>query len=368
MLFLARKNLFQEKTRLLISIGGVAFSVLLIMILIGLYQGWNYKMGEYIRTIPADLWVEQAGGKDMFHSVSILPASAEENIQKIEGVEKVKAFSGRRVALEHNGREIIIYLVGYDERTGAGPVRIVDGKSTPGSKEVIIDKKIANENKLKVGDKIEIGDIEFAIAGIAEGGDVVTLSYAFIDATEAKQLFRLPNIVNYYIVETKNGADKAQIASAIETLVQGSKVVTKDKFVEDNTELIRETFLPIIYVLVLIGIAVGIAFIGLTIFTSTVEKAKEYGVLKAIGMSNSQLYGIVIKQSLIAGFIGFMLGFGLTVLIAQIAGRFVPEFVSLIRAYDVTWIFLLTIFMAVIAAYMPVRRIAKIDPAEVFKA
>lgn len=53
MLFPAVKNLVQEKTLLLISVGGVAFSVLLIMSIQGLYQGWSNEIGEYDRTDPA---------------------------------------------------------------------------------------------------------------------------------------------------------------------------------------------------------------------------------------------------------------------------------------------------------------------------
>ncbi|MDP4038727.1 MAG: hypothetical protein Q8P54_02045, partial [bacterium] len=136
MFLIAFRNLIQEKTRLLISIGGVAFSVLLIMILQGLYQGWNFKMGEYIRTIPADFWIEQTGGKDMFHSISILPASAKSQIEQIDGVASAKPFSGRRIAFETNGKEIIIYLVGYDNQTGAGPVKVVQGKSNLANGEI----------------------------------------------------------------------------------------------------------------------------------------------------------------------------------------------------------------------------------------
>lgn len=49
----------------MISVGGVAFSVLLIMSIQGLYQGWSNKIGEYIRTVPADYWITQTGATDM---------------------------------------------------------------------------------------------------------------------------------------------------------------------------------------------------------------------------------------------------------------------------------------------------------------
>lgn len=70
---IARKNLFHEKTRFMISVGGIAFAVMLTLILLGLYRGWNEKTSEYVSMSKADIWVVQNGVKDMSHSISLLP-------------------------------------------------------------------------------------------------------------------------------------------------------------------------------------------------------------------------------------------------------------------------------------------------------
>ncbi|MBI2305387.1 MAG: hypothetical protein HYU86_11660 [Chloroflexi bacterium] len=61
MVSIARRNLFAEKGRLFISIGGVAFAVLLIGILLGLYQGWNDAITGYIRSAGLSCWRQGAG-------------------------------------------------------------------------------------------------------------------------------------------------------------------------------------------------------------------------------------------------------------------------------------------------------------------
>jgi putative ABC transport system permease protein len=71
---------------------------------------------------------------------------------------------------------------------------------------------------------------------------------------------------------------------------------------------VDETFLPIVSVLVVIGFVGGVAVIGLTIYTATMEKSREYGVLKALGASNGRLYRIVSHQALISGVLGYILG------------------------------------------------------------
>lgn len=52
---IARKNLFAEKTRFAISVGGVAFAVFLILVLGSLYQGWMVKLAGYVESVEADL-------------------------------------------------------------------------------------------------------------------------------------------------------------------------------------------------------------------------------------------------------------------------------------------------------------------------
>lgn len=60
---IAFRNLFGEKGRFFITVGGVAFSVILILILLGLYQGWERQMTKFLGAIPTDLWVGQKAAR-----------------------------------------------------------------------------------------------------------------------------------------------------------------------------------------------------------------------------------------------------------------------------------------------------------------
>jgi len=75
MLLVARKNLFAEKTRLAISIGGIALSVFLIGILLSLFRGWSERVGSFVEDVPADLWVASEGTTDFTAAASILPGA-----------------------------------------------------------------------------------------------------------------------------------------------------------------------------------------------------------------------------------------------------------------------------------------------------
>jgi len=116
-----------------------------------------------------------------------------------------------------------------------------------------------------------------------------------------------------------------------------------------------------------VAFIVGLAVAGLTIYTATIEKSREYGILKAEGFTNSYLYRVVFEQSMVTGFLGFLVGATMTIVVGPLAHSQVPQFVVFVRWQDIIGIAFATLLMALIAAYIPVRRLTNIDPVSVFK-
>ena len=89
MLLVARKNLFAERVRLAISVGGVALSVFLIGILLSLFRGWNEQVGGFVEKVPADLWAASDGTTDFLAASSVLPDSLAGRLKVLPEVETV---------------------------------------------------------------------------------------------------------------------------------------------------------------------------------------------------------------------------------------------------------------------------------------
>lgn len=369
MFFIAWKNLARERGRFLLSIGGVAFSVLLIVVIGALYQGWNTRITEYIASVDADLWVGQKGTKDMFHSFSLVPRSTEGELKGIPGVRSVRRFIGRTLGFSYGEEEIQLYVVGFDAAAGeGGPVRLVKGSGTPGEREIIIDRVLAKKRGLRIGDTLPIlSGEEWKIIGIADGGNQVIYTYAFADIAEVDRIFNTGTFANYFLVQTERSADREVVRERIDSALD-VRAVTKETFLYDNQAIIRDSFLPIIFVLFLIAFGIGATVIGLTIFTATVERASEYGVLKAIGFDVGQLYRIVLMQSFISSLIGYIFGVILALALSRLVVELEPSFLTQFRLFDVALAFFVTLLMALLAAWAPTRRIAAIDPAETFRA
>ncbi len=118
MLLVARKNLFNERIRLAISVGGVAVSVFLIGILLSLYRGWDEKVGEYVEMVPADLWVAADGTTDFIQAASVLPDVVGTRLGFLPEIDTVSPIIARPVGMVKEGDDpdddFDIQLVGYD--------------------------------------------------------------------------------------------------------------------------------------------------------------------------------------------------------------------------------------------------------------
>jgi len=157
------------------------------------------------------------------------------------------------------------------------------------------------------------------------------------------------------------------VASRIRSEVPGTLPMTTEEFAQDAVRNMENELLPILWVLVLIGLGVGTAVIGLTIYTATIERRREYGVLKAIGFSNRKLVMIVLQQSVAAGVIGLGVGIPVTFALAELLERMEPEFVTTFTSGHVLFVAIAALAMTLVAAVLPIRPVLRLDPADVFR-
>jgi len=369
-LIVARKNLFSERTRLVISVGGIALSVLLITFLLALFRGWNEKIGGFVDDVDADIWIAREGTTDFIVAASILPLEgADERFGQIDSIARWSPLIAIPMGATGNGSEMDIHLIGFDPVSEmGGPVRVTEGESIPGPGEVIIDEALSRRYGMDIGDTLNAAGTDWEVVGKSSGGDFVASQAVFVTIEQAQEALLLEGLATFLLVEMHD-PDRAQgYARTIEHNVPGLVGFTSEDFAAATRDRILGDVIPILTVILILAFIVGLAVSGLTIYTATVEKAREYGILKAVGFKNSYLYRAVFEQSIVTGLLGFGTGAGLTILAGSFIQDLVPQFVTLIRWQDILGVAGITLIMSVLAAYVPVRRIAAIDPVAVFKA
>jgi len=80
-LLLARRNLGQNRVRLMASIGGVALALSLVLALDAIFAGVSNQLTAYIDRAGADVWVSQAGVRNLHMVASFVPASVTAEVQ-----------------------------------------------------------------------------------------------------------------------------------------------------------------------------------------------------------------------------------------------------------------------------------------------
>lgn len=365
MVSVARKNLFHERGRLIISIAGVGFAIVLILILAGLYDGFQNAARIYVEESGADLFVTQEGTTDMFHSFSILPLNLTASLQGMAGVAEVNPLISRQVEIHLENSHAKAAVIGYGNL--GGPWQIVRGSGRVGPGEMIVDKALAAKDGLDVGSTVRVGAKDFRIVGISGGTNFFILQYAFIRFDDASGLVLPAGTTTFFLVRLLPNASAADVAERIRAERPDVLVYTNAAFSESNAKLVTESFGPILSVLYAVGGFVGITVIGLTIYTATIEKSKEYGVLKAVGATNRGLFRILLSQALFLSLFGLLMGFGMTALLVMVLDVAVPSLNFYFAATAFILVSAAALGMGAAASAVPMRRLVRIDPAAIFR-
>jgi putative ABC transport system permease protein len=363
----ARRNLLAEKGRLAISVAGVAFAVLLTLLVLSLYRGWS-GTGKLITRLPGDLWITQEGTSGPFNSTSILPDDAAADLGAVDGVQFVLPVYAREMSFPKDGRDLRVFFMALDAPASAPLPQDVRDRFFPRAGEVNIDSVFADDAGVGLGDVIDVRGRKLSVARVTSGGSAALTQFAFLNADDARAIFGTAGIVNFYLLSVVPGADVEAVGAAAAAVLPRAEAHTSEQFAGQIADVVEQGFLPVVGVLVGLGAVVGCAVIGLTTYTATIEKARDFGVLKALGASGMYLYRIVITQSLIVGIFGSVLGLAVSAVAANLIRRRIPEFMTDLRWTDAGFVLAGALVMAVVASWVPVRRINSIDPAMVFRA
>ena len=352
--------------KLVVAVGGVTLAIVLIIVVNSLYQGVRRDTDKFIHNLPGDVWIVQQGTTDLVFSNSHLPADARAPIRETPGVHQLYSLSGRLMAFEHEGREVRTYVMSLDFLGGEGTVE--GNEFVPPYNQIILDNTFAKQAGIGEGEHLKFGDKTFTVADVRSIGNVLVAQFAFIPPDAFSEVFEVEGVVNYFLVVLDTGIDPATVIPQLGEAVPGSAVYTTDAFAGRASEKGTGDFLPIIRVILAISFIVGLAVLSLVIYSATIERAREYAIMKVIGASPMGLYRIVLSQSISIAIVGFGAGVGLAFLFNELAGDLVPQFITYIRTQDIALVFAVTIVMSIIASFMPINRVARVEPAGVFRA
>jgi putative ABC transport system permease protein len=368
---IALRNLLQDRFRLMLSIAGVASAVMLVLILEGFVAGLYRQVGAYLENAPGSMVVNQQGVTNLLGATSILPAKAEEEVRRIEGVEDAIPLLSQFVILDLHELKQPAYLIGYPSGDSppaqrGGPWQLSAGRGLEADDEMIFDRILAERHSLIIGDHFELMGTDFEIVGLSEGTTSWMTSFVFIRKSAAEVLLGAPNATSLLLVIPSTGTQEDQLREKLES-IEGIDALPKSVVIQNDTKLLVEVFSAPIRLMAGIAFLVGVLVVGLVIYTATVERYREYGVLKAIGSGNGLLYRLVGVQAAVAASLGSLGGLALAAAVAELIMLARPEFLIILKPSSITIAFVSGVSMALLAGLIPARSVARLEPAAAFR-
>lgn len=363
---LASRNLFQNKTRLAMSVTGVALSVMLILVLNGFLGGVYRQAGAYLDNTPGSIVVVQDSVRNFFATSSVLPSGTTGSVRETDGVSKTIPIASQFIIFDLHDEKQGAQAVGYDAGTGGGPWRLAEGRGVRAEDEVVVDLALAKAHGLSTGDEITAAGRDFTVVGISEGTSMWAAGLMFFSKSAVGEMTRAPDDTGLVLVTSEDGVAPEVLRDRLSDL-RGADALLKSTMAANDQELFARAFGGPLRLMVGIALLVGALVVGLVTYTATVERQKEYGMLKAIGARNGALYRVVTVQAVISAVAGSALGVGLAYGAARLIMALRPEFLVEIEPQAVGWAFLIGLAMALLGALFPAHTIARLAPAEVFR-
>jgi putative ABC transport system permease protein len=383
--WLALKMLTGDRSKYLGLIFGVTFAALLMSQQLSIFVGIMKRTGSQILDVrDADIWVMD----NKVRYIDEVPGMPDTELQRVQGVPgvawAVRMYKGQVRARMPDGNFRSVILFGLDDATLVGaPQEMLAGNvgDLRNPDAVIVDKAgyeylwpddvaaIKTEG-YKLGKVFEMNDHRCVLVGVCKVSPPFTTLPVLYTAYSQTTWYvpRERDTMSFVLVKPEPGLDPREVCRRIEQQT-GRMALTQDQFFwKTIVYFMTSTGIPVNFgITIFLGFFVGVAIAGQTFYLFTVENLRHFGSLKAMGLSNVRVVGMILLQALIVGAIGYALGVGLTSLYflatnqrTQLAGLNMPWEVMAGTGAAV-------LVIVVMASLVSIRKVLVLEPAVVFR-
>lgn len=369
----ALKMLFNDRAKFLTLLIGLSFSVLLIAQQGSIFCGLMLRTGSTIFDTNVPIWVMDAQVASINDIVPLSDSRLLE-VRSVEGVEwAVPMLMRNLTAQAFNGKTANLQLIGVDDESLVGiPTGVVAGDvKNVNQPEAII---VSTSRKERFGDpgvngRLELNNRHAKVVAIVKGTQNFT-PFPTAYTTYSNALNFLPpqeKNLSFVLVKPKPGYSEQQVIANIERTTGLMALPQMDFFWRNMAYWAKNTGIPINFgITIALGVLVGAAIAGQTLYTFVLENTRQFGTFKAIGIQNRTLVGMVLLQSLTVGVLGYGIGVGITSLVGYLVGNDAQlAFYTPWQLYVIA--FVVVVGFCALASVISIQRVLRLDPAIVFR-
>ncbi len=372
---IAWKFIKYDKSKSVGVVVGIFISTFLIGQQLGVFFFLSGMMGALATDLKVQIWVVDDRTTDV-NQVGRLDVRVIRAIQGVEGVKEAfpLVIAGAPCVFE-NGSSGIINLLGVEREYLH---RLIDSSKISLGK--ITDVQIAGAisaefydiknlgGNIDVGTNLEINGRRAFIAVQTKGFRGFGSSFCITTIERARFFSNRPSHeVSAVLVNVHNDLDIDLVINRINESVSGVKAWRSDDFAKaSKRKILASSGIALSTgVLIIFALITGFFIIGLTMYSSALDRVKDYGTLKAIGASNTYITKLILVQATLLTIVGFIIG----ILLLQ-GFRIGVESSGLLFSISLPVLLLMFFTISIISisgASFALRRIKSIEPAAVFR-
>jgi len=322
MLFsLVWKEFTRRKSRALLSMVGIIFSITLLVAVISISKEVQEVARKPLESAGADMLVQKHGEPCAF-SIIKLPANLNpmpaEAIEMIESYEDVSLVAG---VLEFQAFEggVPTIVTGLDpEKTEIGPIKpttekgacceIIQGRylEKDDTYAAVVSESFASDKNLTIGSKLNLADYTFTTVGIINTGRMARIAGAevFIPLSTAQIMVDKGKIVDSIFIKLKSTGDPKKVEKSIIAYLGEDTVVTTSadmlQQVAGQSTLTQNMASGISIIVVLMVMFL----VSRSALASVTERTREIGIMKAVGWTDRNVADLIVTEYILQGLIG----------------------------------------------------------------
>src|SRR5262249_11258312 len=226
------------------------------------------------------------------------------------------------------------------------------------------------DEPLQINRTLELNDHKAVIVGISDAS-APFLSVPIIHTRYSEAINfvgRERTQLSYVLAKSAPGVNPEAVISRIQAQTE-LRARTTDEFRWDSIiYYLQKTDIPVNFrITITIALIVGTVVAGQTFYLFTLENLKQFGALKAIGVTNWRLTRMVLLQAITVGTIGFSMGTGMAALFFELTLRKIATRGLVLMWQTVVLTGGCILLVIIIASLLSIRRVVVLEPAEVFR-
>jgi putative ABC transport system permease protein len=378
MTFVALRMLTGDRAKYFGLVFAIAFCTFLLENQTSMFANVMKRTASQILDVTdAEVWVMDPK-TEYWEQTKALKDTDLSRVRGVPGVQwAVRLFKGTPVARTLEGRFAVTFLIGLDDATLTGaPRKMILGSwerlREPDS--VVIDQAgyvlLFPGAPLELGRTVEMNDHRVTIVGISDasapfaGRPVMHARYS--EAVDF--LGRERTELSFVVARPAPGVAPSALAARI-TERTGLRARTTAQFMWDCIGYyLRNTGIPVNFgITIAVALVVGTVVAGQTFYLFTIENLKQFGALKAMGITNGRLTGMILLQAFTAGTLGFALGTGMAATFFELTLRQLPMRGMVLMWQCVALTGASILLVVIVASVLSIRRVLVLEPASVFR-